>query len=980
MNVVTSPVLVDRMASADLCLPSKVPARRAEGGSVGHTSEVMEHEGRALAARLGLPHTGFLLERLRLRAAAGPVRKGGVLSLVAGPGCGKTAFIMDLLSTAKGPRFYLALDEADRDPVRFVKYLGASFGVGRSGVGRSDTALSAVDRPDVDSSDERLVELMEGMVEALGQHQAEQSLLAIDDIHNVESSPSIVLALDLLVRGLAPGWTVVLASRRRLPVKLDGLTLGGRLVKLDGRNLRLTPSEIGAWVAKNWDVALEPVDTRALWRLTHGWPAALVLLGQRLVSSGRPVSRGDVARVIAQGRDLRAYLERHVVEELDERSAQIMLVAGLLPRVTLPRDAEIFAQDQGTVESVLEELVSKGLMVARCGRQSYIVHPLVRGFAESELLKREGGVELVARAAAHLEQIEEHYHAARLYLRGGRLVDASRPLRALALSSLDAAASFAREEWSSLLPANEASLADGGPWFLVCSAHALQQRGSHKEASQLYEQATRVLSADGDREGLLLTLLSSVFSLHMQSRWEECLAVLKRSHTVARTPEEKAEVLVVQGQIMISLCRWDEAVESWEKALVMVPEERRSTLLHRIHLGRAKLFHAMGHYSLAKQWVERAVEVSAGTSKIRCAMALHGASMLACLGGDYTGAERLGAESRRLAEAHGLSFMGVPALLSEADLARGRWDYRTAVAKCREAQGLAVKLDDAECAYWAEQMLGDICRCNRNSERALEHHRNALKSAQTKGLSVSETTCSRAAQGMDLVLLGREKEARGVLEETIRVSRQWGLKASLVPSLLYLGWIHAKDGREHEASCCLGEAMRTAEEHEHVHFLSQEARVAVPIFALCDRFGVGGFLRSRVVPTLPARMQDYFCALAEGEVYPTDLPLGVSRRTSVPVSLVCPGDQEVVQAGGKSVAARISLLTDREREILSAIAGGMPNKVIGARLFISEKTVKTHANHIFQKLEVSSRLQATLMFQSHQRAVAAGTALRNRKR
>jgi DNA-binding NarL/FixJ family response regulator len=64
----------------------------------------------------------------------------------------------------------------------------------------------------------------------------------------------------------------------------------------------------------------------------------------------------------------------------------------------------------------------------------------------------------------------------------------------------------------------------------------------------------------------------------------------------------------------------------------------------------------------------------------------------------------------------------------------------------------------------------------------------------------------------------------------------------------------------------------------------------------------------------------------------------------------------------------IETLTDREREILKMISLGMPNKVIGAKLFITEKTVKTHANHVFRKLGVSSRLQATLVFQSYQRA------------
>jgi DNA-binding NarL/FixJ family response regulator len=75
----------------------------------------------------------------------------------------------------------------------------------------------------------------------------------------------------------------------------------------------------------------------------------------------------------------------------------------------------------------------------------------------------------------------------------------------------------------------------------------------------------------------------------------------------------------------------------------------------------------------------------------------------------------------------------------------------------------------------------------------------------------------------------------------------------------------------------------------------------------------------------------------------------------------------------------IEALTDREREILKMIALGMSNKQIAARLFISEKTVKTHANHVFRKLGVASRLQATLAFQSYQRARRAGGAGRPKK-
>ncbi|MGE5579489.1 MAG: response regulator [Bacillota bacterium] len=53
-------------------------------------------------------------------------------------------------------------------------------------------------------------------------------------------------------------------------------------------------------------------------------------------------------------------------------------------------------------------------------------------------------------------------------------------------------------------------------------------------------------------------------------------------------------------------------------------------------------------------------------------------------------------------------------------------------------------------------------------------------------------------------------------------------------------------------------------------------------------------------------------------------------------------------------------LTPRELEVLREIAQGLDNKEIAAKLFLSEKTVKTHVASILQKLDVKSRTQAAL--------------------
>lgn len=53
-------------------------------------------------------------------------------------------------------------------------------------------------------------------------------------------------------------------------------------------------------------------------------------------------------------------------------------------------------------------------------------------------------------------------------------------------------------------------------------------------------------------------------------------------------------------------------------------------------------------------------------------------------------------------------------------------------------------------------------------------------------------------------------------------------------------------------------------------------------------------------------------------------------------------------------------LTEREREIAILVSQGLSNKAIGAQLYVSERTVKSHLSSIFSKTGVQSRLKLAL--------------------
>jgi DNA-binding NarL/FixJ family response regulator len=72
------------------------------------------------------------------------------------------------------------------------------------------------------------------------------------------------------------------------------------------------------------------------------------------------------------------------------------------------------------------------------------------------------------------------------------------------------------------------------------------------------------------------------------------------------------------------------------------------------------------------------------------------------------------------------------------------------------------------------------------------------------------------------------------------------------------------------------------------------------------------------------------------------------------------GDRRTAPEAPAPVDESIQSLTKRELEILRLVAEGLTNEEIGKKIFISEKTVKTHLTNIFDKLKVNNRFKAAL--------------------
>jgi len=72
---------------------------------------------------------------------------------------------------------------------------------------------------------------------------------------------------------------------------------------------------------------------------------------------------------------------------------------------------------------------------------------------------------------------------------------------------------------------------------------------------------------------------------------------------------------------------------------------------------------------------------------------------------------------------------------------------------------------------------------------------------------------------------------------------------------------------------------------------------------------------------------------------------------------------EFTTGGARTGAAhkRLEALTEREREVVVAVAQGLSDAEIGKQLFMSEATVKAHVSRALAKLGINNRVQAAVL-------------------
>jgi pimeloyl-ACP methyl ester carboxylesterase/DNA-binding CsgD family transcriptional regulator len=252
---------------------------------------------------------------------------------------------------------------------------------------------------------------------------------------------------------------------------------------------------------------------------------------------------------------------------------------------------------------------------------------------------------------------------------------------------------------------------------------------------------------------------------------------------------------------------------------------------------------------------------------------------------------------------------------------------------------------------------------------ALGLERFALFGHSQGGAIGIEYAVRHAGRLSHFVLLGAY--ARGWFKRGLPPERMEELEAQL--KLVETGW-----GREEDASYrrMFASQFMPGATLEQLHSLSELQRVsatpgdAVRLLRAMWDIDVSGALPAVRSPTLVVHARgDLRCPFEQGRAIASTIPGAKFVPLESPNHILLEHEPAFRQffdelnafvpgVPGAANRERFPALTAREAEILERIAQGLDNAQIAAHLALSEKTVRNHITHIFDKIGVESRAQA----------------------
>jgi non-specific serine/threonine protein kinase len=337
-----------------------------------------------------------------------------------------------------------------------------------------------------------------------------------------------------------------------------------------------------------------------------------------------------------------------------------------------------------------------------------------------------------------------------------------------------------------------------------------------------------------------------------------------------------------------------------------------------------------GYASEGRGWLERALVVGRATSAV-CLKMFCGAAWLAHVQRDATAARRYLDIAQSLATEQNERWT-----LAWTDHLRGRvayfdGDVLTAQACGERSLALARQVGDAWLIAWALHLLGLAAHIASNYAEARAYYEEALAIRRQLGYLEGIGICLNLL-AMVAYRQGELSAARALAHESLVDLRDVGARWTVHNPLVTLTVVAAAAGQAEQA-------VRLAAASEAFSELVDVSPIPLAETMLSDALAT---VRTRLGDTR------YVAAWKDGRQLAVDDAIAEALALS-----------NAPDPGGSASSARLSALSAREHDVLRLIVAGYTSKEIARDLAVSVTTVERHITHVYEKLGVRGRAEAT---------------------
>ncbi len=902
-----------------------------------------------LTTKLFIPPTrSELVSRARLVQLLQKGAERKLTLICAPPGFGKTTLVAEWHQThPQKPLAWLSLDEADNEPIRFLRYLVAAFN-NFSQLADDTIIQTLLNSAQPIAVETILTSLINRLTSFFADQKADHLFLVLDDYHLIHNEV-IHTALTFLLDHQPPQLHLIITSRVDPLLPLSRLRARNQLLEIRAVELRFQVNETAAFVRQDETLkeALASEDIAQLTYRTEGWAVGLQLA--LLWLKGRDDRAAALKTFSGNNRFVLDYLAEEVLAHQSELIRNFLLQTALFKRFNASLASAISGLEWS--EENLAQLEKANLFLVPLDDQGewYRYHHLFAEFLQHRLKREFPGqlTDLHLKASYWFEQNNLLYEAIEHALAAPDFHRSASLIENIIWSMIEQGELMVLEGWLAKIPQ---SVLYAHPYLCLYISNALFLKGRLNGLEELLRVAEQELKATQTLDKLQDFLHTKMHLARARNNLAETMDFT--AQTLALLPPDQVSARAVAGsapaQVYLNQGEVNQALPFADLLLAALNQEE--SLLGRLFPG-----FILGELYLLQGRLALAVETQQEVIKIATAYSIPSILSYLRLGSIYL-------EWNELDQAQ--FYLGkVEELLNQSrqsNVPPGYYMY----SGLWWPDGDALPVIDWNNAtteqieiYWRDSFEAQIdcfkARFRRNSDtRRVELEKWAAITFPAGFQSLkTHLEYQREPQYLTVarVLLYQDQfeEALRLLEALKELAQTQGrlhhlIKIMVIMSLAYQAAYKANPARStpHKtALLCLREALEIAEPGGYILvFLEEGAALQGLFLQLLPSLGESN-------PGLAFYAEKILKAFGVEPVAETS---SLNNQVS-PLTANSTGNNSLPEP-----------LSERELEVLRLLVNGASNQEIADHLVVTISTVKKHITNIFGKLGVTRRTQVLL--------------------